>query len=48
MREYKTQMEAARKGIVTEELKKVAQKETLACGRVDASGGSRKGCHLRK
>ncbi len=40
MREYKTQMEAARKGIVTE--------GTLACGRVDASGGSRKGCHLRK
>ena len=29
MREYKTQMEAARKGIVTEELKKVAQKEHL-------------------
>jgi phosphomethylpyrimidine synthase len=29
MREYKTQMEAARKGIVTEELKKVAQKEHM-------------------
>ena len=29
MREYKTQMEAARKGIVTEELKKVAEKEYM-------------------
>ena len=29
MREYATQMEAARKGIVTEELKKVAQKELM-------------------
>ena len=47
MREYKTQMEAARKGIVTEELKKVAQKEHMREG-TDASGGSRKGCHLRQ
>ena len=37
MREYKTQMEAARKGIVTEELKKVAQKEHL---RVEVLRGS--------
>ena len=29
MKEYKTQMEAARKGIVTEELKKVAEKERM-------------------
>lgn len=29
MREYATQMEAARKGIITEELKKVAQKELM-------------------
>ena len=29
MREYATQMEAARKGIVTEELKKVAGKERM-------------------
>lgn len=29
MREYKTQMEAARKGIITEELKKVAVKEQM-------------------
>jgi phosphomethylpyrimidine synthase len=29
MREYTTQMEAARKGIVTEELKKVAKKELM-------------------
>ena len=38
-REYATQMEAARKGIITEELKSVAKKErmsrrvTPACGR---------------
>ena len=30
MREYATQMEAARKGIVTEELKRVAQKERMS------------------
>ena len=30
MREYATQMEAARKGIVTEELKKVAKKERMS------------------
>ena len=30
MREYATQMEAARRGIVTEELKKVAAKERLS------------------
>ena len=29
MREYTTQMEAARKGIITEELKKIAQKELM-------------------
>lgn len=29
MREYATQMEAARKGIITEELKKVAEKELM-------------------
>ena len=29
MREYATQMEAARRGIVTEELKKVAAKERM-------------------
>ena len=29
MREYATQMEAARKGIITEELKKVAEKEMM-------------------
>ena len=48
MREYKTQMEAARKGIVTEELKKRCTEGTYACRGTDASGGSRKGCHLRK
>ena len=30
MRDYATQMEAARKGIITEELKKVAAKERMA------------------
>ena len=30
MRDYATQMEAARKGIVTEELKKVAAKDRMA------------------
>ena len=30
MREYATQMEAARKGLVTEELKKVAEKERMS------------------
>ena len=30
MREYATQMDAARRGIVTEELKKVARKERMA------------------
>lgn len=29
MKEYKTQMEAARKGILTEELKTVAEKERM-------------------
>ena len=29
MQQYATQMEAARKGIVTEELKKVAEKERM-------------------
>ena len=31
MREYATQMEAARKGIVTPELKRVAEKERMTC-----------------
>ena len=29
MRDYKTQMEAARKGIITEELRTVARKERM-------------------
>ena len=41
MRNYATQMEAARKGIVTPELEKVAAKEQMTSGRTDASGGSR-------
>ena len=32
MEQYATQMEAARKGIVTEELKKVAAKERMTTG----------------
>ena len=43
MREYKTQMEAARKGIVTEELKKVAQKEHLRVEELMPLVDSRKG-----
>ena len=45
MRNYTTQMEAARKQIVTKELEIVAQK-TYDDRRADAAGGRRKGCHL--
>ena len=44
-RNYATQMDAARRGIVTPELKKVAEKEYMAVGRPDAARCQRKGCH---
>ena len=42
-RNYATQMDAARRGIVTPELKKVAEKEYMAVE--DAARCQRKGCH---
>ena len=48
MREYKTQMDAVKKRNRNRRIKESCTEGTLACGRVDASGGSRKGCHLRK
>ena len=44
-RNYATQMDAARRGIVTPELKKVAEKEYNGRGRPDAARCQRKGCH---
>ncbi len=43
-RNYATQMDAARRGIVTPELKKVAEK-VYGRGRPDAARCQRKGCH---
>ena len=43
-RNYATQMDAARRGIVTPELKK-SQKRVYGRGRPDAARCQRKGCH---
>ena len=47
MRNYTTQMDAARKSIITPELEKVAAKGTYDDRReLDATGSRRKSCHL--
>ncbi len=47
-RNYATQMDAARRGIVTPELKKVAEKRVYGRRRPDAARCQRKGCHSGK
>ena len=47
MREYTTQMDAAKKGIITPEMKKVAEKEISYRRRDQRSGGKRPGGDLR-
>lgn len=42
---YTTQMDAARKGIITPEMKIVAQKEKMNRGRTKSVSGLWKGCY---
>ena len=44
-RNYATQMDAARRGIVTPELEKSRRKRVYGRGRPDAARCQRKGCH---
>ncbi len=48
MRNYTTQMDAARKGILTPEMKTVAEKGQDAGGTADEARGRRKGGNLRQ
>ncbi len=48
MREYATQMEAARKGIITKELEEVAKKRANDSRRINALSRMWKSCYLRK
>ena len=44
-RNYATQMDAARRGIVTPELKKSRRKKSIWPWKTDAARCQRKGCH---
>ena len=46
MSNYTTQMDAARKGIVTPQMEIVAKKEKMPVDKADAAGSRRKGGYL--
>ena len=48
MNTYTTQMDAARKGIVTPQIKTVAEKEHMPVEKLHAAGGGRKSSNLCK
>lgn len=48
MRNYTTQMDAARKGILTPEIETVAKKEHMPVEKLMQLGRRRQGCHLRQ
>ena len=48
MRNYTTQMDAARKGIVTPEIEAVAKKEHMTSRGADEAGSRGQSSHLRK